>query len=322
MKHFLSFIVPSLLAVGCQTLHLSGSDKPVTATSLSDLADFYGYPGVIENGQQMMLKSSYSTFSFERGSRKSQFNGVNIWMNGPLEKKNSEWRLSWSDATKTIDPLLRNTYVLKDVGDSVIVLDPGHGGTDSGARGPRRVEEKRVVLDVAKRVRSKLRSSGMNVMMTREHDKELSLTDRTRMARQWKADLFVSIHINSAGNHSASGYETYCLSLPGYASTGSQTPSQSTYPGNQHDRANMVLAYYIQKGLLAYGKGADRGVKRARFSVLKDAPCPAALVECGFVTNSREENLMLQADYRDKLADGISNGILTYISQVHQAKQD
>jgi N-acetylmuramoyl-L-alanine amidase len=196
-----------------------------------------------------------------------------------------------------------------------VVLDPGHGGEDSGAVGAQRVCEKKVALDVAARVAARLRDSGVVVRMTRTQDQTLPLYQRPACARRWGADLFVSMHLNSSRNDDAAGLETYIVPAAGYPSTSSTRADSRSCDGNRFDAQNALLAYYLQRGVLSTARIPDRGIKRARFEVLTEAPCPAALVECGFVSNRSEARRLRDAEYREALADGISRGILTYISR-------
>ena len=100
-----------------------------------------------------------------------------------------------------------------------------------------------------------------------------------------------------------------------------QPGNKSSGKGNQYDAANAVLGFSIQSNLIKTAKRSDRGLRRARFAVLKNAPCPSALVECGFLSNPEEEALMIDASYREAAARGISNGIIGYITLVNRARK-
>jgi N-acetylmuramoyl-L-alanine amidase len=298
--------------------------RPVTPQasgyeSIASLGGRYGFPPPSVGIKSITLKSKYTTMVFSQNSRKLQLNGMLIWLNGPVVKNGGKWSITKADAEKTIDPLLRSANAPASRGSFTVVLDPGHGGNDTGAVGRRKVYEKKVVLDISKRIRKKLTASGVVVKLTREDDSFLSLSARPAIAKRLGADVFVSIHVNSAHNSSASGIETFVLPLAGFPSTAGNNNSRA-YPGNKHDEANTLLGYYVQKQLLERTESTDRGVGRARFDVLRDAPCPSILVECGFVSNKREEEKMLTAEYRDNMAEGIAKGILAYIRQVAPAK--
>ncbi len=252
---------------------------------------------------------------FGVGSRKLLFNDCIFWLNSPATT-NSLGILSIAkvDADTILDPLLNPEKALQDYAGKVIVLDPGHGGKDPGAPGCSKLREKAVVLDIARRVRRKLRQKHLTVYLTRDRDAFVELKDRPAFATRHKADIFVSIHANQAGREGAAGVETYVMPAAGYCSTTSTKPENKSYPGNRNDAANTALARYIHCDLLAQTKAKDRGVKRARFVVLKYAKCPAALVEVGFITNKHESQNIIDPQYRDKIAAGLAKGILDYIS--------
>jgi len=131
----------------------------------------------------------------------------------------------------------------------------------------------------------------------------------------------VSIHLNASRDHAISGIETYIVPAPGYPTTAEAEQHQwfsrtRSCPSNRFDGANSVLAQYLQKGVLAHTGALDRGIRRARFYVIRNSSCPASLVECGFLTNSREMAKLSDASYRDRIAEGIARGILTYLSRV------
>ena len=148
----------------------------------------------------------------------------------------------------------------------------------------------------------------------------MKLDERCQLAKRWKADAFISIHMNSTKSSSAAGTESYAMTTPRHASTHSTKPESKTYAGNKHNAANTILAYKIQDNMISKLKTTDRGVKRARFAVLKNAPCPATLIECGFLSNATTERQFEQTAYRKKTAKAIANGILQYLDDIKRAK--
>ena len=295
------------------------ASSPTSRISLSRVAGMNGFGSVEVSGTRAVLRSKYSHFLFNAGSRKSYFNNTMIWLNAGITRHRETWTITQADLQNTINALLRPKQTLRGKPAHFVVIDPGHGGADSGAIGKRRVYEKKVVLDVARRVKKKLIASSVKVRLTRDWDIALNLGDRSRLATRWGADLFVSIHANAAANTSASGIETFVMTPAGFPSTTATLPDAKRYRGNANDSANMLLAYYLQRGLLTHTGAKDRGIKHARFGVLKNATCPAALVECGFVSNAAEEAKMIDAAYRDAIAEGIARGILTYVSRANAA---
>jgi N-acetylmuramoyl-L-alanine amidase len=263
----------------------------------------------------VLLGNGPAGLRFEPGSRKLAVSGILIWMNASCLARGRDWTIAGCDAARIVDPLLRPRQVLASQRVRTVVLDPGHGGQDQGAAGARRVLEKKVVLDIARRVRSRLQACGVGVKLTRPKDETLALGARTAAAAAWGADVLVSIHLNSARNRDARGVETYVIASEGFASTAAARGDLRPCPGNDHEAASTVLAYFVHKGVLAQTRTPDRGIKHARFEILRSAPCPAALIECGFVSNPTDEARLIEARHRDAIAEGIARGILTYINR-------
>jgi N-acetylmuramoyl-L-alanine amidase len=305
--------ISGLLALLVVFASLASAASPQDLVLLKDLAARYGFPSVTETPRDVDWKSQYSSLTFRTKTRRLIFNGRLFWLNGAVTPSGKTWAITRTDADTVIRPLLQSGSVLQKQGYSLVVLDPGHGGSDTGTIGHRRVYEKKVVLDITKRVKRKLNASNVAVRMTRTRDKALTLADRPKLAAKWGADAFISIHANSASRKSAQGVETFVMPAAGFPSTTSVTPDKKTYPGNRHDAANTLLAGFVQQGLVAHTQTPDRGVKRARFAVLREAKCPAALVEVGFLSNATEASKLIDAAYRDAVAEGIAQGILTYL---------
>lgn len=167
-----------------------------------------------------------------------------------------------------------------------VCIDAGHGGKDSGAIGAT-VAEKWIALDVANRVAQKLQNSGIDIVMTRDSDYFVELSDRAKIANNAGADVFVSIHCNSAGPE-VRGTEVWC------------------YSGAAEDGR---LAKAIHNRLMKRTGFHDRGVKEESYAVLRLTKCPAALVELGFISNTGEEKTMMGFDYQDAASTAIVEGI-------------
>ena len=259
-----------------------------------------------------------ATLRFFDGSRRLEFNGTLLWLNGGISTNSLGQRMiSEADLESVLAPLLLTPrHARISSGKFTVVLDPGHGGVDPGAvASTNNPYEKALVLDVARRVRRCLRQSGIAVRMTRRDDKTLTLADRTTFARKQEGSVFVSIHANKAASRAAQGIETFVLPAAGFPSTAATDPVAETFPGNLHDAESLQLGYFIHRELLDQVQAVDRGVKRARFEVLRNAPCPAALVEIGFMSNSAELENLCSEDYRKRLAEGIAQGIRIFILQ-------
>ena len=175
-----------------------------------------------------------------------------------------------------------------------VVIDPGHGGPDSGAIGIGGLREAEVVLDVSKRVRSLLTEKGVNVRMTRNKEVDLDLPPRVSIANKADADIFVSIHANASRGkrRDINGLETFY------------------YKGWR----GRLLAKKIQKQILKVSPGSpDRGVRQGRFFVIKNTKMPAVLVEIGFLTGRLDARRLEKSIHRERMAYAITKGILEYL---------
>jgi len=279
---------------------------------LSDVARYYGMK-LVRKKKGCELVSRYSRIQFKYNSRKAVFNGIQItFSHSPyFNKEKNMPLLSEHDFLLFLDPMLRKN-ALPRAKIKTIMLDPGHGAKDTGAIG-HRYREKDIVLKIALKLRVKLRQMGFRVLMTRTGDTFPSLHDRTELCRKYKPDLFISIHCNSGGKSGqARGVETYCMTPAGESSTADSKPSFKVEEGNKYDKSNARLALEIQRMILAYTGAKDRGIRRARFFVLKHASCPAVLVETGFLSNEFEESLLGASSYQKRIAAAIAEGIRRY----------
>ena len=221
-------------------------------------------------------------------------------------------------------------------GVPLIVIDPGHGGKDIGAKSRRGLLENDVNLKISKRLKKILESRyGYQVILTRNGDESVPLENRPEFATRQKADLFVSVHINSSSNRNLAGFETYYLDLatdPTAAETAFRENDMGTggignldevlndIVKNANKRESRDLAQSIQDSLVLqtskrYPDVRDLGVKHAPFVVLIGAAMPAVLVECSFLSNEEEEQRLRDPDYRQQIADAIHIGIANYGSR-------
>lgn len=256
------------------------------------------------------------------GGRKLRVDGSRIWMHRPLERVRGRWTVSAGDALHLLDPILRPRLHLAQAGARRVTLDPGHGGGDPGAVNGV-LQEKDLALAIARRTRARLEAYGFEVRMTRDRDAFLTLEERAALAAAWESDLLLSIHINASNERGATGVETYILSRAGEGSTNDRTPrftSRTPHPGNRHDSANAVLGWQIQRQIVQATGAEDRGLRFARFIVLRDAPCPAALVECGYLSHREEARNLGGAPYQERVAEGIARGAGQYLNAVLQAR--
>lgn len=216
-----------------------------------------------------------------------------------------------------------------------IVIDPGHGGKDPGAKGYSGVKEKEVVLDIALRLRNILREAGLNVIMTRDSDTYPTLIQRTEMASKNEVDLFVSIHANSNPVRRTQGIEVYYVKTQEkrdldeeqrqknermYLRSLNATPVPAV-GGIVADMMYQLkttesckLAMRIVHDASAQVEAPNRGARHARFFVVRNTLMPAILIETGYLTNRQEERRLNSSEYRQKLAESFARSILAYAS--------
>ncbi len=214
-----------------------------------------------------------------------------------------------------------------------VVLDPGHGGHDTGTVGPDGLREKDLVLDIAKRLGALIEERlGSEVIYTRTDDTFVPLERRTEIANEAKADLFLSIHANSSTLHSVAGVETYYLNFTTSraaleVAARENAGSQKTIYELQDLLEKIALkdkveesrefATRIQSALFSASakgdpKARDRGIRKAPFVVLIGATMPSVLSEIGFISNAHDESIMKRAEYRDRLAEALYKGLAGY----------
>ena len=239
------------------------------------------------------------------GRRIADFNGVKVWLfHPPVFDKNGVIRIHEANVENIITPLLRRDYTIKSI--KRIVLDPGHGGHDKGAVGKISFE-KDLNLKLALKIKDELEKAGFEVFMTRSDDTFLPLDERSSFAKEHNADIFISIHHNAASVSAANGVEIFTLPPAGIASSHENGGKiTDALPGNSFDHANINLSYLIYSNIIKNTDLNDRGMKFARYQVLTAAPCPAVLLEAGFISNAKEEALLNNSDIHAKIAEAIA----------------
>jgi N-acetylmuramoyl-L-alanine amidase len=230
-------------------------------------------------------------------------------------------------------PQLPGARPVEPAGIRTIVIDPGHGGKEVGAVGPGGLMEKDITLAVARKLSSALQSTiNARVVLTRDDDTVVSLDQRTAIANQYKADLFLSIHMNAAVVKGAKGSETYFLSLEAsdeLAKRAAETENASTNAPKAGPAPDLKLILWdlaqqeylqessrfaqdIQEEMNSATGVQNRGVKQAPFKVLVGATMPAALVEVGFITNPDEESKLKSDAFQDTMVDALVRAIRKY----------
>ena len=244
----------------------------------------------------------------------AQINGVLVRLSFPVASRSGTVEMSQLDLDKAFGPVLSPPVNRSGVKITTICLDAGHGGKDTGERSGS-VEEKKYTLLLAKELQDQLTRAGFKIVMTRTADTSLELSDRTDIARRRNADLFIALHYNSSpmDRNGVRGVETYCLTPAGARSSNAQGEGDPRgLKANGNDEKNLQLAYQLQKSLVRELAVEDRGVKRARFQVLREATMPAVLIEGGFLSHPAEQKRISDPAYRRQMARAIVDGIIAY----------
>jgi N-acetylmuramoyl-L-alanine amidase len=300
----LAFAGTAAGAVEWQVTKQQGRDY----VSFGNVAEFYHFAKYDHANQSVSLQSERRVIRAQSGTSELTINGVRFFTHFPILHQGEESLISAMDIAKIVEPVLRPSRIPKAEKIETVILDPGHGGMDQGTAGPWGTE-KDFALDVALRAREDLSRAGFKVAMTRSTDIAVSLEGRIEFANRFPHAVFVSIHFNSGGG--GTGVESYLLApegVPSNASGEQHAPAIDTQPneGNAHDGLNVALAAAVHASLLSRVSAFDRGVRHARFKVLRDIHVPAMLLEAGFLTNALESQRIGTTQYRHELGAAIA----------------
>ena len=246
------------------------------------------------------------------GSQVTYWDGLDVRLGFAPQMMNGQPCVHALDLKKTIEPLVIGAGLSFLKTNPTIVIDPGHGGQDSGTKsvlGHR--YEKEFTLDWARRLGSLLATNGWQVLLTHNNDTDLPVSNRVAFAEAHQADVFLSLHFNSsAPNDQQAGLETYSLTPAGMPSTvtrGYYDDLALAFPNNAFDAQNLRFALQVHRALLQVNGRHDRGVRRARYlGVLRGQNRPAILVEGGYLSNPREARRIADPAYRQKLAEAVA----------------
>lgn len=293
--------------------------------SLRSVKAFYGFQKISFKGS-IVLENKGVKLELRSGSQQCRMNGLLFILSHPIKPYNGKYLISRTDLVKLIDPVMRPSYIGNAKVFNTVIIDAGHGGSDSGAVGHLGLE-KTYALKVARLVRDMLQKKGYRVVMTRDSDVFISLPNRVRIANKYKnmGAIFISIHFNSA-NARANGIETFTVSPVGvpHLGRGVRDRDFKMVPGNIMDSASIALATAVHGRSLLYlnnPKGnnfrmADRGIKRARFNVLTGIQIPAVLFEGGFLSNRTEAAKIHSPVYQTTMATALVRAVDVYRASI------
>lgn len=324
-SRFLRFAPVLLGCIVCVLLFQTASTPAATSRIRVQGGEFVSFAGWARDNQFSVrwLKRDETLVATNRNgkirlsinSREAWINDTHVWLLFTPVPRGDDLLVAQRDIETTLRPILFPSKNRTGTKIQTICLDAGHGGRDPGNRVGSR-QEKEYTLRLAFELRDQLTKAGYKVTMTRSTDALIDLENRPDIARRQRADLFVSLHFNAteSGRNEARGSEVYALTPAGGRSTASQGEGRTSNwaLGNRNDDKNVFLAYQIQRSLVRTLRSEDRGVRRARFVVLRDATMPAVLIEAGFMSHPNEGQKIFDPNYRREMARAIVNGIDAY----------
>lgn len=281
---------------------------------ISDVARFYGMNHTVSGVNSFRLTGGGRTMEGRAGTKEVLIDGTKYILCFPIVARPQGAMLSAMDVTKIIEPVLRPGKIQNATQVRTVILDAGHGGHDSGAIGPTG-REKDFALDVAKRAKLLLEQRGLKVLLTRNTDKFIPLEKRSEFANRQANAIFISIHFNKSKTGQASGIETFALAPRGVPSMGEEDVTVNAvreYPGHARDAENILLATAVHSSMLRYCPLPDRGIKRARFHVIRQTRIPSVLIEGGFMCHPLDARMIASAAFRQRLAMAITDGVVRF----------
>ncbi len=261
------------------------------------------------------VNSQNGAFILSIGSREATWNGTILTLGFAPEIIDGQVFMHGLDLEKNLAPLLLDAPLEFPRTNRIIVIDPGHGGMNSGTISVLdKRPEKEFTLDWARRLKPLLEAGGWTVYLTRTNDTDLSLSNRVVFAEAHHADCFISLHFNSAApDKKENGLETYCITPAGMPSTltrGFADPWYEYVPNNAFDAENLAFALRLQAAVARASGEEDRGVRRARFiGVLRGQKRPAILIEGGYLSNPAEATKIENPEFRQKLAEAVAGAL-------------
>lgn len=300
-KYFIVIIVLAAVftLVGCEGPGGSppGGIQPSYTISVSELASRLGLT-VKKSGSPYfeLTNTNNRVLLFAHGGGRIYVNGTPVGTMGTTTQVGGKTYVSEllvpkiRSYLKTYTPPKKNSYTPSNRSASgTVVVDPGHGGKDPGATSYLGYYEKTINLEIARKVASYLKSSGIHVIMTRNNDTFIELNERAAIANRAGADLFVSVHGDSHAKSSMNGYTIYVARSASWASK--------------------KIGATVEQAMEQTGL-ASKGVRNQDFRVLVRTACPAVLVECGYLTNPSEASLLNDSGFQDRVARAIANGVI------------
>jgi N-acetylmuramoyl-L-alanine amidase len=285
--------------------------------TLENIAHFYRLRGDLRPGdRRIVLTNGRTTLETGLDGRIVLINGVKQWLSFPVREQEGKLLVSRFDLAKTLDPALRPNMVTQVKPFKTVVIDAGHGGHDKGAASTLGLEKDYNLL-VSRELKALLDKRGFKTVMVRNTDEFVPLEERARRANAVPDSIFVCIHFNASGDNSgdATGFGVFAFAPRGAPATHDEytyADLLAQLPGHDSENASLALATAVQHALIGHMGEFDRGVKRARFAVLKLTKSASVLVEGGFLSNVQDGKQINDPLWRKSLCESIADGVEAY----------
>lgn len=269
---------------------------------LEDLRSFYKLMSLPPQREgTIAIGNGAVSLVFGPDARELSINGCRFLLSHPARRDAVQGLLvSKTDMVKLIDPVLRPTYIANRRMVKTVILDPAHGGHDTGTV-TAYAREADIALLVALKLRSELTSRGYHVVLTHEDNRYLSDQQRVDCANRELNPIFISLHLNS-GRSDIRGAETYTVAP-------CEADEKQPLPGNENDAANAALAAALQASVVKRTGAADGACRRVHYSLLSSLRCPAVMAELGYATNREEGEQLMTEAYQNSLAQALADGV-------------
>lgn len=318
---FFSLLSASLPLVAVTPLCAQESTPWVTTTvngaeyiSLNSIQSFYKLTAVDNKGKsaQQIIRNSCFSLSVTPGERVATISGYKVRLTAPvIQDEQGVLYLSETDLVKLIDPILRPTYIAERREVKTVIIDPGHGGADTGCKIPAG-NESDYTLKLALELAEALKTQGFNVVLTRSGNYYINDTQRVEIAKNTPDAIFVSLHLNT-GRSDMAGVETYCAAP--------LMPGKRTLDCHRHDAANTALAFTLHTHLVHATQAYDRACHRAHYTLLNTLNCPAVIVIPGYASNDKEAADLSTDAYRAKMVKALTAGIVVFRDAIRPGAQ-
>lgn len=305
----LSMATLSSTAIAQEPSAVSAPAQEVRYLPLEQLRSFYKLMPRQSGRKGVSTVSNAGTvLELGPGMRELSIGGYRWQLSHPLKDDGAgDLLISEVDMVKLIDPVLRPSYIAERRLVRTVVIDPGHGGYNTGATGDY-VHEADFTMQLAHELQAQLTKRGYTVVLTHEQNRYMSDQQRIACANGADAAIFISLHLN-CGRSDIQGIETYTAAP--------DAPGAQQLPAHKHDAANAALAFAVHSSLVAATGAQDGACRRAQYSLLNSIDCPAIMVLAGYATHKDEGSKLATPEYRTKLAEAITEGVSTFARAIN-----